>query len=714
MFLTVVTSSRSAALGKGLTYEADDASRDHHDIKPGSAVRVPLRKRIVEGIVIEVIQKKLQTEFDLRSVKDVLGDSPLLTEAQMKTVRWMSDYYCCSLRQALQVWLPPPPWAKLLPTDVIAYRKVRDELPRGKKAQSVVEFLNGKEWISRHELSRETGSSAAVLKRLVQQGFLVQENQKPVTRNLQREIPAVTNHVTLTPAQKEIFEAIKNEPKPSLLFGITSSGKTEIYASLIEETVQKGKQAILLVPEIFLTENVIERFEKLLPPDRIAILHSRLKPGQRKEEWKRIHAGDVSLVIGSRSALFAPLKNLGLVILDEEHEWTYKNEQTPRYHARETAEALCRHAGAKLLLGSATPSLESWSRAKTGMYHLARLPDRYGSGELPQVSIIDLAEVEFGKHYPFSPQLISAIEERLKKNEQCVLFLNRRGAASALLCLQCRRRVISPESQLPFTVHHEKSGRPFLVDHTTNLRAEVPAKCPHCASVNLIEVGAGTQRIEAILKKIFPGARILRADTDTLETPEQMRSLLQKMKNGEADILLGTQSVVKGLDLPGVTLAAVLIADIGLSLPHFRAGERIMQLLTQLTGRSGRAKPGDVIIQTFRPNAAEVLAAAKHETERYLDEELRMRIHAGYPPATAMIRLLLRGDGAEQRAKKLQLEALNANLKMGTLVKISVGPTLFGGGREWQVLLRGPHPRSLLPNLALKEVAVDVDPLDTV
>jgi len=723
VFLTVVTASRSGAIGSGLTYEAGDASQApasaeatagrQRDVEPGSLVRVPLRKRIVEGIVIEVMEKKMQTEFDLRSVTDVLGDSPLLTEAQMKTVRWMAEYYCCSLRQALQVWLPPPPWSRLLPQEVVMFRKAKDDLPRGKKGQAVMEFLNGKAWASHGDIAHETGASAAVLKRLVEQEFISQERQKPATRNAKLE-KKVHLQPSLTPAQNEAHQAINSEQRPSLLFGITGSGKTELYASLIADVIREGKQAILLVPEILLTENVIDRFVQMLPREQISVLHSRLKPGQRKEEWKRIHRGEVALVIGSRSALFAPLRQLGLVILDEEHEWTYKNEQTPRYHARETAEELCRHAGAKLLLGSATPSLESWSHAKTGRYHLARLPDRYGNNELPRVTVVDLAEAEFGKNYPFTSHLLTAIQERLKRKEQSVLFLNRRGAASALLCLQCRRRVISPESQLPFTVHHDGSGKPFLIDHTTNTRVDVPAHCPHCTSVNLIEVGAGTQRIEATLKKLFPHARLLRADTDTLETPEQMRSLLETMKTGDADILLGTQSVVKGLDLPNVTLAAVLIADIGLSLPHFRAGERIMQLLTQLTGRSGRSKPGEVIIQTFRPDAAEVVAAALHATERYLDDELKMRLHAGYPPASAMIRLLLRGPGTAERTRNLHAQMMGASLRSGGAVKISIGPTLFGGGREWQVLLRGTHPRELLAQVNLKDIAIDVDPMETV
>jgi primosomal protein N' (replication factor Y) len=443
-------------------------------------------------------------------------------------------------------------------------------------------------------------------------------------------------------------------------------------------------------------------------------VHSRLRPAQRKEEWKRIHRGEVSVVIGSRSALFSPLKQLGVVILDEEHEWTYKNEQTPRYHARETAAELCKHTDAKLVLGSATPSLESWSRAKTGMYHLSRLPDRHGTGTLPTVKLIDLAEVEFGKLYPFSPELLSAIKARLDRGEQSVLFLNRRGAASALLCLDCRRRVISAESQLPFTVHHDASGSPYLMDHTTGIRAAVPATCPHCKSVRLHEVGAGTQRIEEILHAQFPKARLLRADSDTLEHPEQMRALLGKMKNGQADILLGTQSVVKGLDLPNVTLAAVLIADIGLSLPHFRAGERIMQLLTQLTGRSGRAKPGDVLIQTFRPDSAEVIAASKHATEKYLDDELRMRAASGYPPFTSMVRLIVRGPGAEARARTVYADAHAAASKTSSDVKIAIAPTLFGGRKEWQIMLRGSDLRKLLSTLTLRDVSVDVDPIETI
>ncbi len=711
MYCTVITASKSAGIGNGLTYEMEAGT-----LEAGSPVRVPLRNSLVEGIVLDIQGERTAEKYDVKKVQEILGQEPLLTTAALQTVRWMASYYCCSLRQALSVWLPAAPWSGVLPQEIAGYRLRRMDSAaiRGKKQQTILDFLMGREWTSRKEILRETGVSPAVLHTLVTKGVLQLEPRKeqPVQKTEERASPLRALPL-LTPAQEAVYESIKNDPRPALLFGITGSGKTEIYAKLIADAVASGKQALLLLPEILLTEHFIGRFELLLDRSAISILHSRLTPAQRRNEWKRIHHGDVSFVIGSRSALFAPLRSLAVVILDEEHEWTYKNEQTPRYHARETAEELCRHSGAQLLLGSATPSLESWARAKSGRYHLVRLPSRYLEQPLPQVRIVDLAEVQFGNLYPLSPSLIAAIQTRLDRKEQTVLFLNRRGVASALLCLQCRRRVICPASQLPFTLHHTSKGRPYLLDHTTGTVAEVPARCPHCQSTKLHGIGAGTQRIELLLHSLFSGARLLRADADTIQQPEEMRSLLFKMRNNEADILLGTQSVVKGLDLPNVTLAAVLIADIGLSLPHFRAGERIFQLLTQLTGRSGRAKPGEVIIQTFRPQAPEVLAASRHETEKYMEDELRVRIYSGYPPASRMIRLIVRGEAPDIRAKKLHNEAMKAALQLGNDCKTTAAPAFFGGGKVWHVLLRGNAPQELLPHLDLHDIAVDVDAMET-
>lgn len=679
-------------------------------------VQVPLRGKMHDAIVIEVTAELPDGVKDVKLVREKLSVTPVLTAAHVRTARWMAHHYRCTLRHALAVWLPPPPWASLLPRE-IAYVRLTDAigLAKGKKQERVVDFLMGRDWTPLHDLRRETDAGPAVIKALTEKGVLQAHIRRPDGG------PQIMDHTAslkglpvLTPSQARVEREIRADPRPSLLFGVTGSGKTEIYAQLIADTLKAGRQAIVLVPEILLTEHSVIRYTSLLDREAIAVLHSRLTESKRREIWRKVRAGEIALVLGSRSALFAPLSNLGLIIMDEEHEWTFKNEQTPRYHARETAEELCRESSAKLVLGTATPSLEAWMRAKEGRYHLERLSERYKEQAMPDVKVVDLATVKFGQLYPFSPDLLEAIADRLNKGEQSVLFLNRRGIATSLLCLDCRRRVVSPESLLPFTLHTSHGGKPYLLDHTSGLTVDVPAVCPSCNSTRLHPVGAGTQKVELILQKQFPKARLIRADADTLNSPEEMRELLRKMRDREADILLGTQSVVKGLDLPEVTLAAVILADVGLSLPHFRAGERVFQLLTQLTGRSGRAKQGQVIIQTFRPTAPEIAAAASHGTEQFLDTELRLRAHAGYPPIKEMSRVLYRENDPAGRARHAcaQLQRRIDDLALPITAKCA--PTFFGGGREWQILLRGERIAQLLDDVPLPDAIVDVDPLETV
>lgn len=704
MFCTVLVSSKAPGIGNGLTYACG-----RHVLDVGMLVRVPLRTGTAEGIVLDVLQQRPPEQtYELRDVHEILSAQPLLTRGQVQTLKWMASHYCCSLRQAARAFLPAAPWNALLPSPVSEMRLIGKPKPRaGSVQRAVCEHLRDGGWHSLHAVREETGLTAAGVRSLVSQDIIELRMRMAEPKTVATILPGRTAH--LTPQQQEVLDAISSTHKPSLLFGVTGSGKTEVYAASIAATVATGKQCLLLVPEILLSEHHWQRFEDLLP-GRVQIVHSRLTPGQRKLAWRRIRSGDVALVIGSRSALFAPLHRLGLVIVDEEHEWTYKNEQTPRYHARDTAEALCAGIGAKLLLGSATPSLESWARAKQGRYHLARLAQRYGGAALPSVRIVDLADVSFGTLYPFSPPLLEAIGSRLSTHEQSVLFLNRRGVATGLLCLRCRQRLMSQDTGLPLTLHRSGNGRPILVDHASGAVSEVPAHCPHCTSTELRAIGAGTQGIEELLAKAFPSARVLRADADTLASPQHMRTLLSRMRNNDADILLGTQSVVKGLDLPNVTLAAVLLADVGLSLPTFRAGERVFQLLTQLTGRSGRARPGEVIIQTFRPQAPEIALAAMHDTEAYMDAELRLRERHRYPPATQLIRLIFSGDAAKQRAQATHAD-LAARSTPDDLIA-TVAPTLYGGGRVWHVLLRGKNPRAAVRHVDLRDAIIDIDPVD--
>ena len=709
MHYTVLVSSKSPGIGNGLTYEGAEGM----ELKPGAFVRVPLRKQMVDALVLEINEEGKKEEYELKKIEEILSGEPLVTPAQMKTLRWMAGYYCCSLRQALTVFLPSSSWEDLLPKEQVFYSLAPGaQAPNGKKMLELWEHMQGKEAMSRKELKEDAGASAATIKALLEKGILFEEKRVTSLDGSGKPYELAAPRPVLTPLQQTVYEEMSGEARPSLLFGVTGSGKTEIYASMIADAAQRGKQSILLIPEILLTEHITHRFETLFDRDKIAMLHSRLTPAQRRSEWRRIRSGEAALVIGSRSALFAPCPNLGLIIIDEEHEWTYKNEQAPRYHARETAETMSRYAGAKLVLGSATPSIESWAKTKSGQFHLARLAERYKNMAMPTVRVIDLGTVSFGQMYPFSPPLLEAIGERIKKGEQSVLFLNRRGMATALLCLKCRRRVMSPDTQLPFTVHRTPMGRPFLLDHFSGKQMELPAACPDCGSNDMRAVGAGTQKVEDLLARHFPTARILRADSDTLRHPEQMRLLLKKMRENQADILFGTQGVVKGLDLPNVTLAAVMLADIGLSLPHFRAGERVFQLLTQLTGRSGRAKAGEVIIQTFRPDAPEVMLSAKHETEKYMEDELRLRLALKYPPATQMIRFILDGEDAGRRARQLLSRIQMQIVQRQAGEAVLCAPTLFGGGKVWHLLLRGHNPRTMLAQLPLENVTVDIDPMD--
>ena len=720
VYATVILNTRQGGIGNGLTY----AVPSNVFVSIGSLIKAPLRKRLIEGIVTDLHREKPEGDYDVKDIAKVLSDEPLLTKNQIETTRWIAEYYVCPLRQALGLWLPGGEWEKLLPEkeEFVHYTIQLNSLVTkkyGKKQAALLDYLQGKEWVRWEEVKEATGVGRDILKRFLEQGLV--ESKFELRRNAIHGVSITTNDVSLTPRQTAAHKAITLDPRPTLLFGITGSGKTEIYAALIRDAVSEGKSAILLLPEILLTENFVGRFQKLIDREAIAIIHSRLTPSQRREAWRRCRDGSIRLVIGSRSALFSPLSNLSLIIIDEEHEWTYKNEQMPRYHAGKVAERM----NVKLLLGSATPSVESWFKAKNGTYQLVELPERYGGALLPSVQIVDLGTLQFGRFYPLSPTLINGIRLRLQKHEQVILFLNRRGFATSLLCMECRYRFEDPETRLPYTVHF-RGQHPYLLSHHTGGTLEIPAKCPKCGAANLRPVGAGTQKIESILSELFPEARILRGDADTLSSPEKMRVLLETMKEGRADILLGTQSVVKGLDLPKVTLAAVILADIGLSLPHFRAGERVFQLLTQLTGRSGRRDPGEVIIQTFRPKALEVELASRHDVRTYLDQELVERQKVHYPPDTEMVRFVFTENAEKEsrvffeRARLLDSSgsrglpsSLEEN-KAGRVEKlfISRAPSLFGGGKVWQVFLRGKGVRESLKNLPEFNGVVDVDPIE--
>ena len=481
----------------------------------------------------------------------------------------------------------------------------------------------------------------------------------------------------LTSEQQVVVDTLDNDintnnDRTSLLEGVTGSGKTEVYLQVIQHALSKGKTALMLVPEISLTPQIVQRFKARFG-DQVAVLHSGLSLGERYDEWRRINNGKAKVVVGARSAIFAPLKNLGVIIMDEEHESSYKQEDMPRYHARDVAQWRSHFHKCPLLLGSATPSLESRARAQKGVYRWLRLCHRINGRSLPQVQLIDMRQAYKEAPTPdISQPLATAIKEKVTHHEQVVLMLNKRGYSSFLMCRQCGEVIKCPNCDISLTYHLDTNS---LKCHYCGHEESVPRYCPQCHSDKLRYFGTGTQKVEQELSQLFPDARILRMDVDTTRKKGAHERLLQKFGTHQADILLGTQMIAKGLDFPNVTLVGVLNADTALGIPDFRSSERTFQLLTQVSGRAGRAdKEGQVIIQTYNPQHYAIQLAQKQDYEKFFTKEMSIRHQGGYPPYYYTIQITVSYLQETQAAKKMfQIQAeLLDNVSANAVI---LGPT---------------------------------------
>ncbi|MGS0904735.1 primosomal protein N' [Bacillus altitudinis] len=485
------------------------------------------------------------------------------------------------------------------------------------------------------DLQQQTGASSQTLKALIQEGLLT-ESYEEIYRDPYRDrefTPSTPLDLTKEQAEaaKPIHQAVSDDKHETfLLHGVTGSGKTEIYLQTIDHVLQKGKEAIVLVPEISLTPQMVQRFKERFGSN-VAVLHSGLSTGEKYDEWRKIHRKEVKLVVGARSAVFAPFENLGMIIIDEEHESSYKQEEMPRYHAKDVAiERAGRHQ-CPVVLGSATPSLESYARAKKGVYTLLTLKRRVNQQQLPHVSLIDMREeLRNGNRSMFSEELMLRLKEVLERKEQAVLFLNKRGYSSFVMCRDCGYVEQCPHCEISLTYHRFQKR---LKCHYCGHEAPVPAECPECHSEHIRYFGTGTQRVEEELTKVLPEARVIRMDVDTTSRKGAHEKLLTSFGNKEADILLGTQMIAKGLDFPDVTLVGVLSADTSLHIPDFRSSEKTFQLLTQVSGRAGRhEKAGSVIIQSYTPSHYSIELTKQHDYEAFYEQEMLHRRHQSYPP----------------------------------------------------------------------------------
>ncbi|MED1202128.1 primosomal protein N' [Heyndrickxia acidicola] len=524
----------------------------------------------------------------------------------------------------------------VLPHDHL--KEIADGLPKNavKQKEILQYFLHSNDKrITAKELSDSLGTASSVIRGLVQKGFLREINEEVYRDPYEHHTFYKTEALPLTTDQqkaiKPILESIDSEISETfLLYGVTGSGKTEIYLQSIQKVLNEGKEAIVLVPEISLTPQMVHRFKSRFGSD-VAVLHSGLSVGEKYDEWRKIERKEARVVVGARSAIFAPLENIGIIIIDEEHENSYKQEENPRYHARDVAIHRSITHQCPVILGSATPSLETFARAQKGIYTLLTLPKRMNNQSLPKVSIIDMREeLRSGNRSMFSTDLFDKLQDRLEKKEQTVLFLNKRGHSSFVMCRDCGYVLQCPDCDISLTYHRHSNQ---MKCHYCGYECYVPNTCPECNSDHIRYFGTGTQKVEEELGKLLPQARVIRMDVDTTSRKGAHEKLLTQFEEGKADILLGTQMIAKGLDFPNITLVGVLSADTMLHLPDFRSSEKTFQLLTQVSGRAGRHdKEGEVIIQTYSPEHYSIELAGLHDYDSFYHREMQMRKLGSYPP----------------------------------------------------------------------------------
>ncbi len=630
---------------------------------PGMRVHVPFgRQHRVEGIVVEMSERCDLPPERVKNVTDTLEAYPAVLPQLLELARRIKESSFCTLAQALRLMFPAQMRGQRISekTREVAVLTVSPDVQaqalaaqtrapkRAKVLQMLIESEAGEMPVD--ALRAALGECRPMLQTLERMGFVKLEHREVMRSPYGAMERLSAQDPELTGQQKDVLAkllpAVEEGKGAFLLYGVTGSGKTEVFIRAVRRAAQLGKTAIVLVPEIALTPQMVMWFRSRFGEDA-AVLHSRLSPGERYDEWRRIRRGDVRVVIGARSAIFAPLEHVGLIIIDEEHEQTYIADNTPRYDARELARIRCQIEGGVLLLASATPSMRSFAQAGRGDLTLLEMPQRVGNRPMPAVHVVDMREeLKNGNRSVFSGALLNGLKACLDAGKQAILFVNRRGYSTFVSCRSCGYVVTCDQCDVSMTYH---SSENVLRCHYCGREMPVPRVCPECGSPYIKYFGVGTQKVEEEVKKFFPDAAVLRMDNDTTRAKDAHAMLLERFRRGEARILVGTQMIAKGLDFPNVTMVGIVAADAMLKLPDYRSGERTFQLLTQVAGRAGRADcPGEVYLQTYDPENYAVQAASRQDYRAFFEEEMFRRKRALYPPYTRIVRLLFETDREEE------------------------------------------------------------------
>ena len=696
----------------------------------GVRVEVPFGRRSIIGVVVHRYQGD---GSDLKELKTCLDDVPLLDAELLRLLRWAADYYHYPLGQVIKNALPGGLMRAGKQTGIVTekhYRRINPDIfPQGKRQQQILAWIDAQGGAGATQIRSEFPSPTPVLKRLLELGCLeLCETERLRDPFLLEPLPP-DKALILNDPQRQSLERITAQIMarrfhPFLIHGVTGSGKTEIYLRAVEECLKQERQALILVPEISLTPQLVSRFRARFETadERIAVLHSGLSAGERYDAWRTIVRRQANIVIGARSAVFAPLPEPGLIIVDEEHDSSYKQGEGFRYHARDLALVRGQQQRCPVLLGSATPSLASYYRCQQGNCTLLTLPDRVHAGAMPVVELVDLRS-ESVRGLLAEP-LIAAITSVLEQRRQVLLLLNRRGFAPYLLCTDCGTSFHCPNCEITLTYHQRQR---HLICHYCDYVDQVPEQCPACQGLRIIPQGAGTERLEEDLAELFPAARIARMDRDTTRTKGSHQQIVTQVMEDQVDILVGTQMIAKGHDFPNVALVGVLGADSLLNLPDFRSAERSFALLTQVAGRAGRASGGGrVFIQTYHPEHFAHICAAAQDYDAFYQQELPFRQELGYPPCGHLVNLIFSGNNGDQVSNAATLVGRRLQSRAGDVEILGPSPcplTRLRGKYRYQILLKAPSRPPLRRLLAMVEgvatelprqvsIHIDIDPLD--
>jgi primosomal protein N' (replication factor Y) len=682
-------------------------------LRLGHRVLVPFGSRRVEAYVVELVDQVDLEAARIRPIIRTLDPEPVLTEEHLAVAAWMVEEYAGLHAQALQFFLPAgtrygkervkskEQLTVALSNPGLIEEYLQSLPPRAVKQREILLSLKKQPRQIASELCRTTKASYQTLAALQAKGYI---NMAPSLTRMQDE------------ALQAVIDEFSGSRKPVLIHGVTDSGKTEVYLRAIAYCLQRGKQAIMMVPEISLTEQTISRFTQRFP-GRVAVLHSGLSEGERYDQWHKIKKGELPIVIGARSAVFAPLENIGLIVIDEEHEGTYKQaDGMLKYHARSVALKRALYHGAVVVLGSATPAVESYHRALRGEYRLVEMPSRVHDRPFPPVVLVDMRE-EFshGNRSMFSALLAEELERTLKNHEQAIILLNRRGYSAFVLCRECGYVAACANCHVSLTYHRDNRLKCHYCGYSEGLRLS----CPQCGSHHIRQFGTGTQQLEEHIRKNFADARIVRLDSDTTRRKGSHQRLLNQFRQGQANVLIGTQMIAKGLDFPNVTLVGVISADLALNFPDFHAAERTYQLLAQVSGRAGRGpKPGRVIIQCYDPGHYAISSVPKHDYASFYRKEIAYRRQLEYPPFGHLVRVLIQGPEAAVRKEAERISQI-MQTKLSNVQTYGPAPAPISklkGRHRWQIIVKSKHKISqFLTELPKHDgtvtVSIDPDPL---